>query len=600
MRRFPAALGYLLLALLVTGRTWLAPLTRAVGYPNIDAWDTMMLRGVLADLLADPTTAPVSDSVFFPIGYPVLQLTPNVLDHLTGAPLSWLLPFPLSDNLWWLLVLALNGWAAHRLGRKLGDSEAAGWLCGVAFLLSEPVVREANLHHAPQTMLFWAPLFVHELLCLREAPTLRRAVGAGALLAGAGLSYWYLAVFLVLGCLPLLWGLPLATLGALGGTTALITAPFLAPYLLSWGDIPLTAGADAPPPQGLPDSYAALPHKQPFVALHGSDLLFWLRRVPLDTSNRLGLALLAAAALGFRKAPTRQRVAALWLVGLGAVMVLGPYLRWGDEVVLIGGQPVPLPFRALALAHPFLERLTWPERWGVVMPLGLLLLAARAPRPALLALVVGAEAVAVSANLPLQSIDLRHRVCHAELAPLLTDRLPGGVEPGAVIELPLKRPGLQAPRAGVHRRLHRRPVVDAILLPPGAEPLAAWKDWMATTPAMAWIRAFEDGAWPDDPGAAAIEELRAAGIAAIVLDAEPGVVQTRGGLRRHRAGLQRTLGEPIDLGCALVWWLSTDEPPPVGIDDGDAWREAAQEWKQAHPTPALDTLISPASDRGGW
>lgn len=586
-------LGCLGLALAMMARGLAAPLQSLPGYANVDLWDTVMLRGVVADALATPGSLPQGDAVFFPVGYPVLQLTPNLLDHLSAAPLVALLPFPLADSLWWLLVLTLNGLAAHHLGRRLGQSEGAGWLAAAAFVLSEPVAREANLHHAPQAMVFWGPWFVVALLELRERPQARTAVAAGALLALGGLSYWYFALFLGLGCLPLLVGLPLRALVPLGATAAALGVPALAPFLLSWGDIPLTAGAEAPPALGLPAALAPLGPKEAFVAWHGADPLFPLRRGPMDVSNRVSLSLLVAAALGLRRGP---RLPWLWMAGLGGLMVLGPVLQWRGTLPLVGGQPVSLPFAWLGELHPFLARLTWPERWGILISLGLAAAAARAPRPGLWALVVAAEAFLVSRNLPLQATDLRHRTCQAALAPALLER----GRAGAVLELPLRRPGLQAQRPGVHRRLHRRDLVNPILLPPGAQPPAPWLAWQSEQPVLAAIGELESGRWPEDPGAQAVQALRAAGVGVIVLDADPGAVQTRGGLNRHQEGLTRVLGPPIDLGCALVWWLDTDSRPPAGLPDGDAWRERARAWKAAHPPPELDTLISPAQDRGGW
>ncbi|MCK6507506.1 hypothetical protein L6R53_29760 [Myxococcota bacterium] len=586
-------LGCLGLALAMMARWLAAPLQALPGYANVDLWDTVMLRGVVAAALGEPSALPTSDAVFFPVGYPALQLTPNLLDHLSAAPLVALLPFPLADSLWWLLVLTLNGLAAHRLGRALGQGEGAGWLAAVAFVLSEPVAREANLHHAPQAMVFWGPWFVVALLELRQRPSTRAAVAAGALLALGGLSYWYFALFLGLGCLPLLAGLPARTLAVLGATTAAISLPALAPFLLSWGEIPLTAGAEAPPALALPEALAPLGAKQAFVAWHGNDPLFPLRRGPMDTTNRVSLSLVVAAALGLRRGP---RLPWLWMVGLGTVMVLGPVLQWRGTLPEVAGAPVRLPFAWLAGLHPFLERLTWPERWGILVALGLAAAAARAPRPGLWALLVAAEGFLVSQNLPLQVTDLRHRACQAELAAPLAAR----ASAGAVLELPLRRPGLQAQRPGVHRRFHRRDVVNPILLPPGATPPPDWLAWQEAQPLIAAIQELEAGRWPQDPGAQAVQALRQAGVAVIVLDADPGAVQTRGGLNRHQEGLSRLLGPPIDLGCALAWWLDPAAPPPAGLADGEAWRERARAWKERHPPATLDTLISPAQDRGGW
>ena len=577
------AVLYLLLAAAMTWPMVLAPHASTVGFANIDALDTMALRGLIASI--SPGEAPWTDALFFPIGYPVLQLTPNVLDHLTGALLT-VLPFPLSDNLWWLAVLTLNGLCAHRLGARISGSESGGWLAGVIFLMSEPIAREANLHHAPQSMAFFAPLYLDAVLALRASPSAKKAALAGLWLAGAGWSYWYLAMFLGLGTLPLLLGVPLASLAVLGGTAALVAAPGLLPWLVLFDDLALTA-MSAPPPAQPPASYAALPEGQAFITQHGSDPLFWLRRTPLDTANRVALTALLAAILGSRGLDRRTAVGLWLLAGLGAVMVLGPYLKWGDEVVLIdGSHPIALPFRWLSSLHPFLERLTWPERWGVLIPLGLAALAARAPRAGWLALIVAAESMLLSGNLPTQTISLRHERCWAALSDAT----------GAILELPQRRPGLRIPRVTVHRRFHGRPVVNPILLPPGVDPPEAWAQWREEQPLIDWLRAFESGTWPSEPGASAVLALQEAGVSAIALDVEPGVMLTDAQLSRYRAGLWRHLGTPIDLGCAWVWWLDPSTPPPEGVADGDTWRAAAAEWKAAHPEPELDTLIQPTWD----
>lgn len=583
-------LGCLALALLMMS-SWAAdPLHRLPGFDNVDLWDTVMLRGAVASLLGDPGQAPWTQAVFAPSGYPILELTPNLLDHLTGAVFDALLPFPLSDGLWWLCVLTLNGLAAHALGLRLGGSEGAGWLGAVAFALSEPIAREANLHHAPQAMAFWGPWFVLALLRLRDAPSSGAAGLAGLLLGLAGLSYWYGALFLVLGCLPLFLGLAPLRLAQMSLVTALVSAPFLLPFLLSWGEIPLTAGAEPPPAVGMPEGIAALGAREGFVAWHGNDPAFFLRSEPMDISNRVSPVLLLAAVLGFVKGGDAPRARWLWMAGLGAVMVLGPVLMWAQEPVRVGGHTIPLPFAGLRALHPFLERLTWPERFGVLIPLGLLALAVRAPRPTLWALALVVESVVLSHNLPLRSVDLAQRSCHAELA---------AGAPGAVLELPLRRPGMMSQRPGVHRRFHGRDSANAILLPPGTRPPEAWEQWQDGQPLL---RAFDrlDRAAIEALGPDEVERLRASGVAVVALDAEPGVLLRRAELERTVEALSEVLGEPVDLGCVVAWWLDGDPPRSAPAGEGAAWREAAWEATQQHQEEELPTLIRPARPRGGW
>ncbi len=593
--RVPAPLwrvaGLLALIVVLTWPLAAAPGASLLGYPSIDAQDTVMLRGLVADVLAHPRDWPHTEGIYWPVGFPVMLLTPNVLDHLTAAPLVALLPFPWADNVWWVLVLLLNGLCAHRLGRHIGGSEAAGWLAGVAFLTCEPVLRESNLHHAPQAMVFWGPLYVHALLRLRSGGGVKRAMLAALWLGLAALSYWYYGLFLLAATAPLLARLRPAELGAGAGVLAAVCAPFLAPQLLDWDTRPLTKGGVIPAPATAHASFAAIAGDQVFSAQHGNDLLWWLRRTPIDVANRVSLVLLVAAGLGawrWRRdgEPTGTRGTLIWMVALGGLMVLGPWLRQGDGLLIAGDQAIKLPFQWLRDLHPFLARLTWPERWGFLVPLGLVALASRAPRPGLLATLVLVENVALSGNAPLQTTSVRHQACWAALADA----------PGALVVLPFRRGGLRASEVGVQARRHRRPVANPVLLPPGAMAPPDWHAWRTSDPMMRYLAAFEDGAQPDDPGADAVRGFQAQGVSAIVVDVEPGGVLTAGGINRYRAGLGRHLGQPIDLGCALVWWLDPDQPPPLALDDPDAWRKDAAAWKAAHPAPELDTLIQPTWD----
>jgi len=113
---------------------------------------------------------------------------------------------------------------------------------------------------------------------------------------------------------------------------------------------------------------------------------------------------------------------------------------------------------------------------------------------------------------------------------------------------------------------------------------------------MQYLGRVERSRSPDDPGADAVHELLDAGVGAIVLDAEPGQGLSAARLNRARAIIGRHFGAPIDLGCALVWWLDPDVPAPEGTADGPSWRERAVEWKTRNPAPDLPVLIQPMWD----
>lgn len=577
-------LGYLGLALVLT---W--PLGRdlqhqLIGLPNVDALDTLTLRGLFARMLENPGAWPQSDGVYFPVGYPVGWLMPNLLDHLSAAPLVQALPFPLADNLWWLLVFVLNGLAAHRLGRQVGGHDGAGALMGVAWVASEPLLREANLHHAPQALMPWAPLFLAAVLRARQGER-RAGLWAGLWLALSALTYWYQALFLALGAAPLVLSAPRAWRSwvQLAAVTALIAGPPLGFLLSDWRKLPLADPSFAPAPLEMRAALEPVPARLRFVVEQSSSPGGLLRPTPLDRSNRISIVLLGASFLMIRRRGGVAPGGLLALAGIGAVMSLGPYLKWGEDPILWSGHPLPLPFRGLGALHPFLERLSWPQRWGVLVPLGLGALAAQLPRSAFLTPLVLMEALWLSGNAPLQLRSTRTLEPWGELAGA----------PGAILELPLARPGVSAPLVGLHARLHRRPVVNPMLLPPGSSLPEDWKRWAASQPAMDYLRRFEEGAYPEDPGPAAIEALRAAGVAAIALDALPGSALTEGRILRYRTQLSAHFGPPEDRGALLVWWITRPDALPAPMADPAAWRELQRRERILHPPPELDTLIEP-------
>ena len=580
---------YALLAAIVMGDAAWSPMSALVGMPSIDSFDTVTLRRVVPESLFGRDHR--STAAFFPTGMAGLDLAPNLLDHLTAAPLVALLPFPLADNLWWWLLLTCTGLAGHRMATALTPTAHAGWIGGVGLISCEALVRDVTLHHAPQAMIFGAPLLVVSVLAATSATSplkrYRSAAWAGLWLSVTALAYWYAGMFLVLGALPLLARLSHRQLAVVAAVMVVLCAPFLLPQLLAWDTRPLTAGMSLAPPQGVPASFSALADSAQFEAWHGVDPAFMFRASPSDISNRQSIALVVAAALGWRVAPRWQRWAFGWMAVLGSVMVLGPALRWGEELVLIGGHAVSLPFAWLGELHPFLDRLTWPERWGWLIPLGLVGLASHAPRPALWAGLIFIENLLVSHNLPVLADDVRHSMCWRDIS---------GTR-GAVLELPLDRRGIEAAAVATHGRIHGRPMVNPMLLPPSVQPPAAWTQWTAEEPLVAWLATIERAPKVEDPGAEAVRSLRQAGVGVIAIDVEPGGALSEGRLQRLRTLVSRHLGPPIDLGCAWVWWLDTDAPPPVAVEDPAAWRAAAKAWKENHPAPRVDTLIAPAYDR---
>ncbi len=571
-----AALVYVALAVAVT---W--PLVTVIrhslpGYPNVDALDTSALRGLVSELVVEGSW-PSSQGAFFPTGYPVATLAPNVVDHLLGAPFALALPFPLGDSLWWLLVLVGNGLCGHHLGRTLGGGHRAGLLVGAAWMLGEPSLREANLLHAPQAILWFPALYLASFWRATAADgRARDAVWAGLFMALTALTYWYAALFVAVGSVPL--AIARARLRRIAGAAA-VAALLALPVLggTTMHRLPVADGADQAGLEGL----VAVPPQERMEAEHGSDPLGVFRQGPLDRSNLVPLTLLAAALLGARRREARPLLAA---AGLGWVFLLGPYPKWGEEVV----SAVPLPFQWLGELHPALDRLSWPERWGLLMSLGLVGCAAWAPRPALWALLVTLEVFLRSGNAPLQVHDLSHQAPWRALE---------GAE-GAVVELPLGPLGPDRPKryfqatrrirqAALHRRFHGRDLVNPLVLPPGLRGSEAWREWVHEQPLLAKILVLEGGktasATEDE-----VHALRASGVAALALNLDSAAEVSPRRAERYVDLFAATLGAPDDRGAYLVWWLARPDGLPDPPPDPQLWRDEAAT-RPSHG--ALDTLI---------
>ncbi|MBN1335423.1 MAG: hypothetical protein JXB39_05635 [Deltaproteobacteria bacterium] len=587
------ALGvaYAALAVLVTWPLALHLATALPGYANVDALDTLHLRGAVADLVRHPGAFPRSTAAFWPVGFPVLAFVPNLLDHLLAAPFVLTLPFPVGDGLFWIALVMGNGLAGHVLGYRLGGRHGAGFLAGVAWATSDALLREANLLHGPTLLAPFLPLFLSALLRALEEPEpgpgsgggARRGWTAGALLALAGLAYWYHALFLLAGSAGLvvarwqkarrLWpGLILA---------AVLAAPLLLPYLCSWDALPVLGALQVPSVQDAPAALSVLPEDQRFVALHGSDPLLLFRATPIDRSNRVGWVLLLAAGLGAWRTDRRTRWGLLVMAAVGFGMALGPYLKWGEAPVLVEGRAISLPFRWVGSLHPVLGRLHWPERWGILIPLALAALAARAPRPGILAGVLLVEGWLLSGNLPLATQDVGHLVAWRDLSTL----------EGAVVEVPIGRRSLDASLPALHRRFHGRPMANGMLLPPGTASPEGWEAWMEAQPVLSWIRRAERGETDPLPEAEDVRALAAAGVGAIALDADPEGAMNPRGVSELSARLATGLGPFEDRGALLVWWLEDEVAAPPLPDDPVAWRAAREEAVRRAPPLDRPTLI---------
>jgi|GEM_PF-1181485 len=570
--------GYLVLAVVVTWPLVLHLSDWTLGFPTPDNMDTAQLRRVVAMGL---DANGFSDQMFPPDGYPAGALMPNQLDHLLALPLVKWLPWPLADNLWWLAILTLNGVAGHLAGWSLSRNHRHGVLCGVAVALAEPVLREANLGHAPQTMVFAGPLVVLALArTVAPEGRWRHGVGLGAAMALAGITYWYFGLFFAVLCLPVVVAAALRTEDRPGlarvGLGAVVCVAFVAwplwTALSGWDQLAMTDRSM------LPDiahpALAPLPRADRFLFSQSADLLWPVRSLPPDRSSRVSLVLVAAALWG-TLAVRRQRFRWWVAAGLGGVMLMGPFLAFAGEPVLVGGKPIALPWYWISTLSPTLERLHWPQRWGVVVPLALLPLAARCPHPLRFAAFLMVETVVFSHQMPIWYTPTQHLDGWRALSALPDDR--------SVLVVPARRNPEQTALLGYAYRAAEQPLIAETRLPAGA---ATPDDW--------WARVEALGA--HDPRSTVpldADTLRAQGIGAVVLDTTPGgsvhpkdYATMRNALARR---LDPHLGEPVDYGSVTVWWVTPPESTPAPPSDPEAWRASQFEALSHHNTMLEDT-----------
>ena len=499
-----AAVAYLALAVLLTWPLVLHLGDATAGLPNIDHFDTAWLRLATARMVTQPATWAMSPEVAAPTGYPLYNLLPNYVDHITATPFVLALPWPLGDNLWLLCVLAGNGLAGHVLGWSLTGSHRSGFLTGVAFACAEPILREANQGHAPQMMGFAAPLYLAAFLrVLTDSGTWRAAVAMGLTMAVAALTYWYNAMFLATVSVPIAaWGLARSRrrravtlrLALSVATCVVICAGPLALTLSYWQGLPQT-GEQGLPALQFTESAALLPEAWRWPFAQADDLLWFARPTPMDRSSRLSVALLGACVVGAWSMPRGSRWPFVTAAVLGALAIMGPYLKLGEEPLFVFGQPIALPWRWVAPFSETLSRFHWPQRWGWVIPLALLPLAARAYKPRLWAVVLVVETLVLSTNAPLHLIPTQQFDGWRSLA----------AAEGSILVLPIQRHG---PREGLVRLVYRastRPLVTPPNVPPGARPASEWEAWERVDPFMVWWRshqhhsgtAFPSTAWTD-------------------------------------------------------------------------------------------------------
>jgi hypothetical protein len=507
---------YTILVLLIGSNIFGQPNLHTLGWLSTDAMDTMSLRW----LFFNP------EARFAPVGYDFAQLTPNILDHLLAYPLVSFLGFPLGDNLWWFFILLANAFSAHALGKRLGG-EIGGYWTGILVLSSEQLLREVNLYHAPQSMLFFPLLYCWSLL---QETSRRNSILTGILLGLAGCCYLYSSLFVLIGMLPLLWRKTPKDILLILGVATITLLPnlgwlvWMTPELINTPIIGQIQGVS-------------------MQEIHsGSWDLLWQNQ-PLDLSNQMSFLALGLCGWMFwkRRNPLLWKTS-LFCFGFGFLMVLGsniPIFEWLHKL-------------------PILSRLTWSERWGLLLLLGVIFGSApffqhkhrliwRLPPILLL------EMFLRSGNLPLHAEPIDSYQCYAELAK----------GKGVILELPLQKNDPLFNRSALYQRLHLRPMINPFQLPPMASPPEKWETWKEAS----WLKKLDSLDHTETIDPSYLQEL---GITTIIIDRSTFSPISDREAVLWREHLERNFGTTTDLGCLWLWsldakqkWGSEDDLPKI-------------------------------------
>ncbi|MCB9450457.1 MAG: hypothetical protein H6672_03410 [Anaerolineaceae bacterium] len=178
-RHFAGYAFYLLVAVVITWPLVTVMSSAFAGYAFGDAHE--MSRHIWWMKHALQTGQPLffQPLLGYPNGIEGVILWSNPLQFFPGWLFAFFLPLPAAYNLFVLLTLALNGWAAYFLVSKLTGNQASGLLGGLVFLAAPVMQGHLAGGHGGLLVQWPLPLYAYALFRLRD--THGRALRAIAL-----------------------------------------------------------------------------------------------------------------------------------------------------------------------------------------------------------------------------------------------------------------------------------------------------------------------------------------------------------------------------------------------------------------------------------
>lgn len=387
-----AGLAYLAMAVAVTWPLALELDRQVLGYLGFEntaqtIWHYHAWREFQGDLLRSNlqergllgTLANLGEIYRISVSFPEKNSMANGMDFVWTWPLDLLFGLPAYYNIKCWLILVANGLAGMALARATGARRLACWVGGAVFSFNPWTFHMLVTGRMVEAQTFLAAMAALALLWTWRRPEPWAWALAGGALALVTANYWFYGHFMILFTLVwLVWHLLIRrppTLGPWGRnlvfyllTFLVVCLPAAHPYLVRLVTNERLPGLVRPDPGDHPSlerltrqatafsAEADYPLRQPRRGIHrGFTPPWWLPNQHTFLANATLLALLPALLL---------RRGGFWLMGalVFYLLPLGPYLKFGGELVRIGGQPVPLPYLPLLLHFPLLEKLFWPNQ----------------------------------------------------------------------------------------------------------------------------------------------------------------------------------------------------------------------------------------------
>jgi len=410
-------LGYLMMGVLLTLPTILKLHTRILGMVGVENLpQTIWLYAQLKLHLAAVWTQGeghgflvcLADGFRAALCYPRDVVMANGLDFIFNPLLEAGFGFPAYYNLKAILILALNGLGAYLLAARLAGNRPAALAAGALFMVNPYFLYCLSVGRMMEATAFWIPLCLWQGHLFWNDGWWRSAILAGLFLGLAASSYWFYGYFLLIFAAAFLlaavgrawkekgglggkaersspWAITSAGSGRLllgwilGMLVALVVVlPLASPYLELVFNGERIPGLIPSEPSGRAGDRPSVEAMQ--LVTDSCNLDYLVRKSPIgspyDLPSRgvIPLSLVLISLIPILIFAGRPR---FWLAmtAIFLVLPLGPYLKHQGQLLMIRGEPVPLPYLLLYRELPLFDKLFWPSQALVFTSLLLAILA---------------------------------------------------------------------------------------------------------------------------------------------------------------------------------------------------------------------------------